>query len=637
MIPREDIDKVREATRIDEVVSEYVSLAPAGTGSLKGLCPFHDEKTPSFHVRPLIGRWHCFGCSEGGDVFTFIERIEHVSFVEAVEHLARKASIPITRQERSAEERGITRSRLVDAHALAVEYYREQLASAPAALDVMHTRGFDDEAIARFEVGYSPEGWDNLLRHLRSKGFTEKELTATGLFTTGNRGLYDRFRDRLMWPIKSITGDPIGFGARIIGEGQPKYLNTPETQLYHKSQVLYGLDLAKKAIATKKQIVVVEGYTDVMAAHLAGIDTAVATCGTAFGADHIKVVRRLLGDSANPAAGVMLPGGGALGGEIIFTFDGDEAGQKAALRAYGEDQSFAAQTFIAISPSGADPADVRLNDGDEALRTVISSREPLFAFAIRSVLKNARLDTAEGRVAGLRAAAPMVAGIRDRVLRGEYTRQLAGWLGMDEGTVRSAVSAGGRAPAPAEHTPAQLAPRNKLRDPIERIERESLEVILQLPRYAAAAGVDDLPAGTFTVPIHRSIHDAIRASGGVGAFMTKFEQLTASGVGEGQATAQAGSWFVDLVASNAEPEVAAAMSQIAVAPLPESRPDRMWFYARGIILSLLRLGVTRQIGEVRARLQRTDPADPAYETLFARLMALEEHKRRYDEGSEPAR
>ncbi|WP_230198305.1 DNA primase [Flaviflexus massiliensis] len=630
MIPREDIDKVRERVRIEDIVSDYVSLRNAGTGSMKGLCPFHDEKSPSFHVRPHVGRWHCFGCGEGGDVFSFVEKIEHIPFIEAVQFLARKVGVELRDEKGPRENRGVTRARLVDAHTAAVEFYQDQLSRNSVALEFLTNRGFDREVIDSFEVGYSPDSWDELLRHLRGKGFTEKELAATGLFSSGTRGMYDRFRGRIMWPIHSITGETIGFGARIIGEGQPKYLNTPETQLYQKSKVLYGLDRAKKAVSTDRQVVIVEGYTDVMAAHLAGITTAVATCGTAFGTEHTKIVRRLIGDSASPSAGVQLSSGRSVGGEIIFTFDGDEAGQKAALRAYEEDQSFAAQTFIAVDRAGRDPADVRQQDGDEGVRALIESREPLFAFAIRSVLKGARLETAEGRVAGLRAAAPMVAGIRDQVLRGEYSRQLSGWLGMDEDSVRSAVRSAGGPRGQARQTPAQLAPRNQLRDPIERIEREALEVILQMPNYARAAGVDDLPAETFVVPVHRSIHDAIRAAGGVAAYAVKEEELAGRGVPD--AASKASNWFVDEVSSQAEPEVVAAISQISVAPLPQRDPEGLWTYARGIILSLLRLGVTRQIGEIRGRLQRTDPEHDDYEALFARLMQLEQQKRAYEEA-----
>ncbi|WP_182173935.1 DNA primase [Flaviflexus equikiangi] len=630
VIPREDIDKVRELVRIEDIVGDYVSLKHAGSGSMKGLCPFHDEKSPSFHVRPLVGRWHCFGCGEGGDVFSFIEKIEHIPFVEAIQFLARKVGVELRDDARPREDRGVTRARLVDAHTQAVEFYRQRLAENTHAREFLTRRGFEQPVIDMFEVGYSPDSWDELLRHLRAKGFTEKELAATGLFTTGTRGMYDRFRGRLMWPIHSITGETIGFGARILGEGQPKYLNTPDSQLYQKSKVLYGLDLAKKHIAAERQIVIVEGYTDVMAAHIAGVTTAVATCGTAFGTEHTKIVRRLIGDSASPSAGVMLSTGQSVGGEIIFTFDGDAAGQKAALRAYEEDQAFAAQTFIAVAKDGKDPADVWLEKGDEAVKALIDSREPLFAFAIRSVLKGARLDTAEGRVAGLRAAAPMVAGIRDRVLRGEYTRQLAGWLGMDEDTVRGYVRGASGSQGQARQTPAQLAPRNQLRDPIERIERESLEVILQMPNYAGAAGVDDLPSETFVVPVHRSIHDAIRAAGGVAAYSLKADEFASRGVAD--AGGKANAWFIDQVCAQAEPEVATAISQIAVAPIPQTDPEGMWNYARGIILSLLRLGVTRQIGEIRGRLQRTNPEDDEYVALFTRLIQLEQQKRAYEEA-----
>ncbi|MFT0847914.1 DNA primase, partial [Actinomycetaceae bacterium L2_0104] len=457
LIKREDIDELRTRARIEEIVSGYVSLRPAGVDSQKGLCPFHDEKTPSFHVRPSVGRWHCFGCGEGGDVISFVEKIEHISFVEAVELLARKAGMELHYEDegrggRRDQPSGPSRARLIDAHRIAVDFYIARLHTpeGEAGRRMLAERGFDEEAIAHYSIGYSPDSWDSLLKELRGHGFNEREIAASGLATQGNRGMYDRFRNRLMWPIFSITGDPIGFGARKLSEEDngPKYLNTPETAIYKKSQVLYGLNLARKAIAAERRIVVVEGYTDVMAAQLAGIECAVATCGTAFGSEHVKIVRRLIGDGANPAAGVMLSSGRSYGGEIIFTFDGDAAGQKAALRAFQEDQSFAAQTFVAVAQAGMDPCEVRMEYGDEGVRQIVESRRPLFEFAITSVLTGLPLETAEGRTAGLRAAAPMVASIRDRVLRGEYTRQLAGWLGMDETTVRTAVSGAQRHPLP---------------------------------------------------------------------------------------------------------------------------------------------------------------------------------------------
>ncbi len=362
LIKREDVETVRARARIDEIVGEHVALRPAGVDSLKGLCPFHDERTPSFHVRPQIGRWHCFGCNEGGDVISFVQKLDGLGFTEAVEYLAARTGVQLRYEEGSGPRRGVdagSRQRLLDAHRVAAQFYAEQLTSPEGAVarEFLAERSFDRGAAEQFGVGFAPTGWDALLRHLRGRGFTEGELTASGLVSQGQRGIYDRFRGRLIWPIRDVTGETIGFGARRLFEDDqgPKYLNTPETALYKKSQVLYGIDLARREIAKHRQIVVVEGYTDVMAAHLSGVTTAVATCGTAFGEDHVRVVRRMLGDTS-ARAGVQLSSGASLGGEVIFTFDGDAAGQKAALRAFGEDQRFFAQTFVAIEAQGLDPA-----------------------------------------------------------------------------------------------------------------------------------------------------------------------------------------------------------------------------------------------------------------------------------------
>ncbi len=656
LIKREDIDELRTRARIEEIVSGYVSLRPAGVDSQKGLCPFHDEKTPSFHVRPSVGRWHCFGCGEGGDVISFVEKVEHISFVEAVEVLARKVGMELHYEEERGGRRdqpsGPSRARLIDAHRVAVEFYQAQLHTpeGEAGRRMLAERGFDATSIDRYSIGYSPESWDALLTELRRHGFNEREIAASGLASQGNRGNYDRFRNRLMWPIFSITGDPIGFGARKLSDGEngPKYLNTPETAIYKKSQVLYGLNLARKAIATERRVVVVEGYTDVMAAQLAGIDCAVATCGTAFGSDHVKIVRRLIGDGANPAAGVMLSSGRTYGGEVIFTFDGDAAGQKAALRAFQEDQSFAAQTFVAVAQNGMDPCEVRMAYGDEGVRQIIDDRRPLFEFAITSVLTGLPLETAEGRTAGLRAAAPMVASIRDRVLRGEYTRQLAGWLGMDETTVRMAVSGAKRHPVSRGVAPPSeqemsgeggaglagqtlLPPRERLRDPVERVEREALEVYLQLPGYAAQAGMDNLPSQTFTVPVHRRVHEAIRAAGGTACYTQRLNTLVAQGSPEERAVQDAAAWYVDQVVEQTDGVVASAVTQLAVEGLQESRPDRLSYYVWSISVSLIKQGITRQIADLRSELQRTSPQDDRYGELFARLIELEAQRRTCEE------
>lgn len=668
------IDEVKARARIEQIVSDYVTLKPAGMDSLKGLCPFHDEKTPSFHVRPSAGYFHCFGCGESGDVIAFVRKIEHLEFVDAVELLARKVGVAVRYEEGagrqgSGREGSVRSGRLIDAHRVAEEFYVSQLATPEAAAgrELLAERGFDPEAIAHFRVGYSPKSWHALLDVLRKHGFTEKEISASGLVAAGTRGPYDRFRGRLMWPIRSHTGEPIGFGARKIGDEEgPKYLNTPETMIYKKSQVLYGLDLAKKAIASDHRIVVVEGYTDVMAAHLAGVPYAVATCGTAFGHEHAKIARRLIGDSSSVAAGVILHNGRGFGGEVVFTFDGDAAGKKAALRVFQEDQSFGAQTFVCILPEGLDPCEMRMKYGDAALREVIGQREPLFAFVIRSVLAELPLRTAEGRAAGLRVTAPVVAGIRDRVLRSEYVRQLAGWLGMEEHLVRAAVVQAERAGA---HQPAQigqyaaaqpdpagrlaeragdalaegaegdrsaasvpvLKARRDIKDPVERIERAALEVIIQQPRLAAAAHVQELPPQTFVVPVHRMIFDAIRAAGSVAAADERMQQLIASGSNEPAAAMQAAGWFVDQIAEQLDPSMRPAVYQLSVEPLPQDSPEGLWSYARGVLMKLIYQGYTRQIADLRSEMQRASADPERQKALFARLIELEKRRDAFSE------
>lgn len=448
----EDVKAVRDAVPIDAVVSEYLQLRNAGGGNLKGLCPFHDEKSPSFQVSPSKGLFHCFGCQEGGDTITFVMKVDHLTFSESVERLAAQAGITLRYEEggyNPSHQRG-ERIRLVEAHKIAADWYMEQLATSPEAdtgRQFLAERGFDQAAAAHFSVGYSPQGWDHLTRFLRGKGFSDKEILLSGLAQEGRRGPIDRFRGRLMWPIRDIGGDVVGFGARKLYEADngPKYLNTPDTAIYRKSQVLYGIDLAKKDIAKASRAVVVEGYTDVMACHLAGVTTAIATCGTAFGSDHIKILRRLLMDNGSA--------------RVIFTFDGDSAGQKAALRAFEDDQKFAAETYIAIAPDGMDPCELRLAKGDEAVADLVEPRTPLFEFALRQIVVRYDLDTPAGRAAALDEAAPIVARIKNSGAQHEVAVQLAGMLGiLDTQFVvkrvaqlaRWARDRGGKGPAPRD-------------------------------------------------------------------------------------------------------------------------------------------------------------------------------------------
>ena len=647
LIRRSDVDLVRERARLDEVVSEHVTLRTAGIGSMKGLCPFHDEKTPSFNIRPQLGHWHCFGCGEGGDVISFVQKINHLSFVEAVEMLAGRYGVQL-QYEDAGQGRGNrpdfgTRRRLLDAHAIAEEYYREQLGTPAAEVGrrFLTERGFDQDAAAHFGVGFAPEGWDSLTGVLRSRGFTEAELTASGLVSQGQRGVYDRFRGRLVWPIRDITGNTIGFGARRLLDSDqgPKYLNTPETAIYHKSSVLYGLDIARKAISSQHRVVVVEGYTDVMAAHLAGVTTAVASCGTAFGAEHVKIVRRVMGDS-NPSAGLRLnTDGRGLAGEVVFTFDGDAAGQKAALRAFEEDQRFVAQTYVAVEASGMDPCELRIAQGDQAVRDLIETRRPLFEFAIRTAISQVDLDTVEGQVTALRMAAPVVARIRDRAMRPEYARRLSGWLGMDEATVLRAVHdaarSQGRAPQPAtpartvaegqggagqgssaEDAPipsARLADVVSPRDPVGQVETQSLAVMLQSPQLLEDEKVASLPDDAFHVPALQGVWDVMFAAG------TLLDAV------QGRLHAAR---YLEQVLEIAGETVRPLIVEIANLDLPARDEDGLRRLAHSLLDRLTELSITREYSVLKQRLQRTDPSDAErYQDIMARLAQVQGRRR----------
>ena len=630
-----DIVLVRERARIDEVVRDVVALKPAGGRSLKGLCPFHDERSPSFHVTPAKGYWHCFGCQEGGDVIDFVRKIDHLSFAEAVEKLAARTGTQLRYEEggSAAPDRlkGL-RTRLVEAHTAAAQFYAEQLNGPDAEIGrrFLKERDFDQAAAEHFGVGYAPNAWDGLTKYLRAKNFTDQELISGGLAVAGKRGPYDRFRGRLLWPIRDLSGEVVGFGARKLRDDDegPKYLNTPETPLYKKSQVLYGVDLARKEISRSQQAVIVEGYTDVMAAHLSGVGTAVATCGTAFGVDHIKVLRRLLMDQDE------------FRGQVVFTFDGDAAGRKAALRAFNEDQRFVSQTFVAIEPNGLDPCELRLQSGPEAVRELIARRVPLFEFAIRATLEDYDLNTAEGRVAGLRAAAPVLATIRDRALRPEYTRMVAGWLGMEPTAVSEAVRAAANNPKPAasarpsQHrvvesaaseansdsdraaTPTPGWQRPDPKSTATQVERESLKCAVQIPQHVAAWYASVEPQA-YTADVHVAVHEAITAAGSPGA------------VADGR------QWIEAVLAACPDDGLRAYVREFAVDPLHSAGDDdeSLRDYGAAVIARLLEMDATRRIVELKGRLQRTNPTEQEadYNRQFADLLALEQYRRQLRE------
>ncbi len=619
-IRQSDVEEVKARTNIADIVGEHVSLKSAGVGSLKGLCPFHDERSPSFHVRPQLGYYHCFGCGESGDAYTFLQRMDHVSFTEAVERLAGRIGFELHYEDGGQASDHGNRARLLAANQAAAEFFVERLGAPDADVGrrFLGERGFDAEAARRFGVGFAPKSWDALTDHLKGRGFTTEELAASGLVSQGDRGVYDRFRGRLVWPIRDVTGQTVGFGARrLLDDDQgPKYLNTPETAIYHKAQVLYGLDLAKRDIAKTHRVVVVEGYTDVMACHLAGVTTAIATCGTSFGVEHIKVLRRVLGDDS----GV---------GEVVFTFDGDAAGQQAAMRAFGEEQRFAAQTFVAVAPDGLDPCDLRIARGDAAVRSLVEARTPMFEFVIRHTLARYDLETVEGRVAALRVAAPVVAEIRDPALRPGYTRELARMLGMELGEVTRAVrSAGGRPKAGTGERSASTsssidgtgrgggtaadAPARPFsiadlpNDPSTRLERDALQVMLQYPDAVGA--------------------DLLRH-----AVDSRFGNASLAVVRDGIASVLASpdpSIRVDRIVEEVPAPFAGIVHQLAVSPVPQRSEAELAAYVTGVVSALVDRELLRQKSELLGRLQRTDRDDvTTYTTLQRALVELETERR----------
>ena len=621
LIKAEDVALVKERSSLEDVVREHVTLRSAGSRSLKGLCPFHDEKTPSFTVSSENGTYHCFGCDKGGDVISFVMEVEHLTFSETVERLAARAGLELHYEDgaRPREEGAGRRTRLIEAHRVASEFYAELLlssADAQAGRDFLTRRGFHRPEAEHFGLGFAPRGGEVLAGHLRNKGFSDDELVLAGLVGKG-RGIYDRFRGRLLWPIRDITGDPIGFGARRIFEDdriEAKYLNTAETPIYKKTQVLYGLDLAKKSIARDRKAVIVEGYTDVMAAHMAGVDQAVATCGTAFGSDHVRTLRRLLRDAPDQEPA-----------RVIYTFDGDAAGQKAAMRAFELDSQWDARSFVAVAPDGQDPCDLLLASGAEAVRALVDRATPMFEFAVRTTLRRFDLDSPDGRVLAARAIAPIVKAVRDDAMRSEYARTAAGWVGVSQEHLRAEI---GRASVPTaeptraargrdvdsggQHgmtdrpsggaagsdesddvTPSISAPDE--RDPVVRAEAQLLQCLLQFPGSVPERELSAVQKNDFTAAAHRSLFGAAMAAGPPG-------------------DKQPSAWL-DEVRANAPQVVHQLLFRYAVATLPTkldastgAPPLR---YARSLLVGVREVALLGEINEAFSEERRagTDVPD----------------------------
>ncbi|CAN5872378.1 DNA primase [soil metagenome] len=476
MAERADIDRIRESLDLVDLISEVTKVKRSGR-TFMAVCPFHEEKTPSMSVDRARGLYHCFGCGKGGDLFSFIQETQGLNFRESLEVLARKAGVTLTEDPGAAQRRG-RRGAGIDAIRKAIEVYHIRLKSSPdagPARAYLRARGYDVAVIDQWKMGFAGTDWDTLTKELRSAGIDERALNDAGLSRKGRSGMYDFFRGRLMFPIYDLRGDPVGFGGRKVEEvpreatnnPDAKYVNSPDSVVYQKSRLLYGLDRARAAMGTAGEAVIVEGYTDVIAMHLAGVETAVATCGTALGDDHFDLLRRFTE-------------------KVVLAFDSDMAGSKAALRSDDLESPFRLDLDlrVALMPDGLDPADlVQEGRGDELAKAVAEAR-PLLEFRIKHEVAAHDLNGPEGRARALHAAAAQLRRVNDDIARREYSRFVAREIGVDLEAVEQAIRPGG-AQRPGEKP---IAGRT-----IDRREAELLRVVLSNPD-----GLQELNAEDFT-------------------------------------------------------------------------------------------------------------------------------------------
>lgn len=619
-------EELRQRLDLVDVVGGYVSLKRASANSYKGLCPFHADKNPSMTVTPHMGLWQCWSCGAKGDVFGFVMQIENIDFPTAIEQLAAKIGFTLEYEEgRGAAQDSSNRGRILAVNQAAADFFKEQLATEEATIARQNLldRGFDKAAAELFGVGYSPNSYSALNQHLKAKGFTDQELIESTLVRSGDRGIYDFYRGRLMWPIRDATGAVIGFGARKLLETDkgPKYYNSSDSPVYHKNKVLYGIDLAKAAIGKKKQVVVVEGYTDVMACHLAGVDTAVATCGTSFTEEHVTVINRLLGNDGT--------------GEVIFCFDPDEAGQKAAMRAWEQSSRFTAQTFVAIGPNGLDPCDLRAQAGDDAVQLMIKQRKPIYEFMVRQHLSKFDLSNVAGRIAAAKSAATIIAAIRDTTSRAVYERELAVMVSLDPQEIRQIVEEAikGRAKTgvsalrrDSDSTPstevrdegsdsgirgsvvaAEYPPINLL-DPMIRVERQVLEVLVQVPESYSESALKRILDFGFVHPAHNAL----------------VKPLAEMGYG----TEHDHSWVQQFKAKLSE-KLQQIVDEIATATLPAANDAELARYAQGVITGALDRTLTFEKNNLLAEIRTMDPeANRArFAEIQQRLVSLEADRR----------
>lgn len=403
---RYPIDEIREKSDLVEVVSQYVALRKRGR-TLEGLCPFHNEKTPSFHVNPERQIWKCFGCGLGGDVFSFVQKIDNLSFPEAVEQVAAKAGIKI---ERSAQvEKQISeKERILRANNIACSFFRSMLARSQSAQDYLSRRGLGPGTVEKYKLGYAPASWDDLLNHLITQRVSQADALKAGLIIAreNSPGFYDRFRDRLMFPIFDASDRIIAFGGRVMGDGEPKYLNSPETPLFHKNKTLYALNFARRAAAAQDRLLIVEGYMDAISAQEAGFENTVATMGTALTEEHVNVIARFTRN-------------------VVLSFDADAAGAAAAARSHPIFERASFKVRILSMPKGEDPDSI-LRGGDSArFAAMLEKALPVPDYRVKIALGKYDLSSEDGRAEALKESVSVLAEAESVVDRERLIRHLA--------------------------------------------------------------------------------------------------------------------------------------------------------------------------------------------------------------------
>lgn len=565
---RDDIDKVRQATDLVELVGAVTKVKRSGR-SYMAICPFHQEKSPSLSLDPARGLYHCFGCQKGGDVFTFLGETQGLDFNEAVEELARRAGIQLESDPGADRRRG-RRNALHEAVRRAIEVYHRILKDSPEAGPArayLRGRGYDADVVDEYRIGYAPDGWETLVKELRAAGVAERTMIDAGLARRGRGGrLYDYFRGRVMFPIHDLRGDPAGFGGRALDGGGAKYINSPDSPIYNKARLLYGLDRARTAIARAGRSVIVEGYTDVIALHRSGVAEAVATCGTALTDDHFDLLRRFAD-------------------RVVLAFDADEAGTEAARRTSELEAPVRLDLDmrVAVMPDGGDPADiVQAGRVDEVVAAIEDAR-PLFQFRLEREVEGLDLTEPEGRARALHSAASQLAKVGDPIVRREYERFVSKLVGVDLEDVDRAVESRRR----PEPRPGRSQRRRS--NPRRRLESEILRLMI-----SGGEGTGELTAEIFSEPDLREAARILEA-------------------------ARAGEEAVDITRLDVGEDVRSLLMAHAVQGAPDAR-DHLLARARA-------MRIDAEIDRLEAVVAATDPSDEGYSQAFNRLIALQREKR----------